>query len=87
VRSIVNRSMAGVHGEGSSSLGRSRLGLTGRRRVPAPFTQWPPQDVRNQGSTQPTVYFMYSMPTSILDEQIACVAVYNEQMFAVALLV
>jgi phage terminase large subunit-like protein len=52
VRSIVNRTMAGVHGEGSSSLGRSRLGLTGRRRDRAPFTQWPPQHVRTEGTTR-----------------------------------
>ncbi|KAM0853409.1 hypothetical protein ACQ4PT_051104 [Festuca glaucescens] len=51
VRSIVNRTMAGVPGEGSSSHGRSRLGLTGRRRVRAPVTQWPPQHVPNQGGS------------------------------------
>ena len=39
VRSIANRSMVGVTGEGSSSHGRVRLGLTGRRRVCAPVTQ------------------------------------------------
>ncbi|KAM0899316.1 hypothetical protein ACQ4PT_021375 [Festuca glaucescens] len=49
VQSIVNRTMVSVPGEGSSSHGRSRLGLTGRRRVRAPVTQWPPQHVPNQG--------------------------------------
>jgi hypothetical protein len=50
VRSIVNRTMAGV--PGLRSHGRSRLGLTGRRRVRAPFTQWPPQHVRTEGTTR-----------------------------------
>ena len=50
VRSIVNRATVAFPGEGSSRGRPPRVGLSGRKRVRAPVTQWLPQHVHTEGT-------------------------------------
>jgi hypothetical protein len=50
VRSIVYRTTVPFPGEGSSRGRAPRVGLSGRKRVPAPVTQWLPQQVPSEGN-------------------------------------